>query len=148
MKKLIHMGMLVMLSTAGFAAQLMQTTQQAPVAPAKKVVYSDPSKPLVLSANQSEIKLTLKSNPTTGYGWFWVPLASMAGLIQPVAHHYVAPTNGMMGAPGYEEWVFQVTPLCKHIPTALSVAMRYTRPWEVAPSKPTIFEIYCVPLTG
>ncbi|MFA5104957.1 MAG: protease inhibitor I42 family protein [Candidatus Margulisiibacteriota bacterium] len=68
--------------------------------------------------------VTLKSNPTTGYGW---KIASIRpkGIIQMIGSKYTAPSTGLAGAGGVEIWTFKAVKK-----GAAQIMFSYQRPWE------------------
>ena len=70
-------------------------------------------------------KLSLVSNPTTGFSWSETAQVSDAAVLKQVSHEYIAPEGGMAGASGKEVWVFDT--LEKGTAT---VYLEYGRPWE------------------
>ena len=107
-----------------------------------KVVYTDPNQPV--KSNHGKIILTLKSNPTTGYAGYFDASHSDAG-IQTISHQYVAPNNGMIGAPGYEIWTFQLKGSMLVHPALVKIKMVYARPWQKDLGVVTTFTVQTVP---
>lgn len=91
--------------------------------------YTEAKTAFIVSADQDEFIIKLKSNPTTGYSWF---LRDYDGaLIQPLKHKYIASTDRkLMGASGYELWTFKVKPAGFNVPKITSLRFTYARPWE------------------
>ena len=116
-----------------------------PLTPTKqsKVHFTNPHKPIV--PQDGLITLFLKSNPTTGYSWSWDEKDSPSGLSLK-SHQYVAPDhNGMMGAPGYEIYVFQLSPSMLTQTDEVHIPMTYARPWEKNSGKTTHFTVQVKP---
>ncbi len=109
------------------------------VANAQQPIMSDPSKSIVVQPNQSTVTLNLKSNATTGFGWFYQ--ASKPSWLTPVKHNFVAPSTKLVGAPGYDVWTFNVPNISRAIPRMATITMRYARPWDIQASKPTTFYV-------
>lgn len=82
-----------------------------------------------VTADNKEFTVKLKSNPTTGYTWF---LNSYdANLLQVLHHQFEAPTNKrLVGAPGYELWVFRAKPAMLATQQKTAIRFVYARPWE------------------
>lgn len=97
-------------------------------APADENMYSENKTNIVVLPKQPEFTIKLKSNATTGYSW--VLREYDANLISPVKHSYVAGTTGLIGAPGYEYFVFKVKPLAFTVPHETTIRLFYDRPWE------------------
>src|SRR5690242_8895144 len=74
--------------------------------PLEPNVYTEDKFNIIATKDQSHFIIRLKSNPTTGYHWF---LREYDGkLIAPVKYSYEAPNTKLIGAPGYEVWVFSI----------------------------------------
>ena len=71
------------------------------------------------------VTVTLCSNPTTGFVWSETAQISAPTVLQQASHNFVAPEEGLVGAPGQEVWTFQA--LKKGTST---VSMEYSRPCE------------------
>ena len=72
------------------------------------------------------IKVTLCSNPTTGFQWSETAEISAPGVLEQVKHEFVPPEQtGVTGAAGKEVWTFRA--LEKGTST---VSMEYSQPWE------------------
>lgn len=109
------------------------------VASAQQPILSDPNKSIVIQTNQTTVTLNLKSNPTTGFGWFYQ--SSQPTWLTPVKHQFVAPTTKLVGAPGYDTWTFNVPNISRAVPRVATITMRYARPWDIQASKPTTFYV-------
>lgn len=71
------------------------------------------------------IKITLPSNPTTGFRWELVNISSPAVLAQDGDSEYVLPESIAIGAGGQEIWSFKALKR-----GTSSVSLAYSRPWE------------------
>jgi inhibitor of cysteine peptidase len=69
------------------------------------------------------VKLSLCSNPSTGFKWEEAVISDPAVLEQ-VDHKYVDPAAGTVGAAGREEWTFKILKA-----GTAAVALAYSRPW-------------------
>jgi inhibitor of cysteine peptidase len=88
-------------------------------------------KPIVMvTTDNPEFIIKLKSNPTTGYSWFMRDYA--ANLIEPVKHEFLPPNNKLVGAPGYELWTFRARPDAFIVPQQTTIRFVYARPWEAS----------------
>lgn len=92
--------------------------------------YTDPSKALYVFKNASQFSIKVSSNPTTGYHWYLTDYD--ARLIQPMSHKFYPSSTDKLGAPGYDIWVFKVTPGAFLVPHLLKVGMQYSRPFQVS----------------
>ena len=70
------------------------------------------------------LKVTLCSNPTTGFAWSEAQISDEAVLEQ-TNHEFVAPEEDLVGAPGKDVWTFKALEQ-----GATNVSMEYGQPWE------------------
>ncbi|GEM_PF-1090015 len=109
-------------------------------------VFSSPKNKIVVTEQNPEFTITLKSNPTTGYSW---DVAKIDDLIfKNTGHKYVAPNTKLMGASGYEVWTFKAiypTTYKFRVNQVGHVVMEYKRPWEKN-EKPTVVEHFMIVL--
>jgi predicted secreted protein len=72
------------------------------------------------------LKVTLGSNPTTGFAWSENATDLSAFMaIKQVSHEYITPDGKALGAAGKEVWTFQAL----NKGTAM-ISVEYSRPWE------------------
>jgi len=91
-------------------------------------VYTEADKNIVVSEKQPAFTLKLKSNPTTGYVW---SLSSYpADAVELVKHYFERSTSKLIGAPGYDYWLFKLKPLAFQNGHDIRIEMTYSRPWE------------------
>jgi inhibitor of cysteine peptidase len=91
--------------------------------------FTDPTKSIVVKKSNPTFSITLKSNPTTGYSWSLKSYDEK--LISLINHKFYPPTNKTLaGAPGYEKWIFKVTPSSFTASQTTNMALVYIRPWE------------------
>lgn len=106
------------------------------------VNVSDPQKPIVVKKNQPIFSIILQSNRTTGFSW---SLKSYdTSLIKPVSSVYFPPKHGLMGAGGYEKWIFAVKPAGFVVPQTTSITLIYARPWDLQGAQATNFKVVTV----
>ena len=110
----------------------------------QEVVFTDPSKAIIVTKASPNFTITVQSNPTTGYSWFLKGYT--ANLLVPVKKTFYPPqqTKGdklIVGAPGYEEWIFRVKPEAFVVPQLASVTLIYLRPWDEQSSHITNFKV-------
>jgi inhibitor of cysteine peptidase len=74
----------------------------------EKNIYTEDKQTILVSSDQPEFVLRLKSNPSTGYTWFLREYD--AALIQPLKHVYEPSASELIGSAGFEEWTFKVKP--------------------------------------
>ncbi len=101
--------------------------------------FTNPAKPLFINAKTQTLTVKLKSNPSTGYTWYLQSIDSP--WLQPVSHQYVAANSGLMGAPGYDVWTFNVKANYQNIPFYSEIELIYTRAWQVN-SSPTVLRVF------
>jgi inhibitor of cysteine peptidase len=95
-------------------------------------VYTDQQPPIVVQADYPVFSIRLRANPTTGYQWHIVEYNHR--LLTLAAHHFMQTTrtNQLIGAPGEEQWTFQVTPAAFKKAQETTIRLTYARPWEKA----------------
>lgn len=91
-------------------------------------VYDESRTTITVTEQSPSFTIRLRSNPTTGYTWKLSQFT--ARFLTPSAHRFVMPETQMMGAPGFEEWSFQVKPNAFKTPTQSSITFVYERPWD------------------
>jgi len=101
--------------------------------------FTDPTKPIMVGKASSLFTIKLKANPTTGFNWFLVSYDR--NLIKPISRNYYAPNTKLVGAPGYEKWIFRVKPVGFIVPQITNIKLVYTRSWNLENYKPTIFKV-------
>jgi len=103
-------------------------------------IYTEDKPNIIVTKDQPQFIIHLKSNPTTGYNWFLRDYD--AKLITPIKHKYEAPNTKMMGASGYDIWIFSVKPAAFVVPQITQIRFVYTRPWETQGQvKPLVFRV-------
>ena len=70
------------------------------------------------------VKITLPSNPSTGFSWELAGISDPAVLKQDGESEYVLPESSALGATGQEIWTFRVQ---KRGTSSISLA--YSQPW-------------------
>jgi inhibitor of cysteine peptidase len=92
-------------------------------------IYTQDKLAAVVTSDQPEFVIKLKSNPTTGYSWFLRDYNFE--LIVPISHVFEpAEDKKLLGAPGYETWIFKAKPAAFVVPQQTSIRFVYARPWE------------------
>ena len=76
-------------------------------------------------AVDGSLKVTLCSNPTTGFQWTESAQISDRTILKQTDHKFVPPGGDIPGAPGQEVWTFETLK-----EGTCSVSMEYSRPWE------------------
>ena len=106
---------------------------------AKKTDFTDQQKPIVVKRSNTVFTIVLSSNPTTGYSWFLKNYD--ADLIKPLSRKYYPPQTKLIGAGGYEKWVFAVKEKGFIVPQTTNITLIYTRPWELQGAQVTNFKV-------
>jgi predicted secreted protein len=108
-----------------------QPTKQS----ARPVAAANNSTVVQLAPNNITFKVTLKSNPTTGFMWYLVK--NNDKMIVPVSAKFSPPANKkMIGAPGSVTWTFRATPDAFAVPRKIIVQLLYARPWQPNSGQP------------
>lgn len=105
----------------------------------KKIEITDPQKTIVVKASNPNFVITLSANPTTGYSWSLKSYDS--DLIKPVSRKYYPPQTKLLGAGGYEKWVFAVKPAGFIVPQITNVTLIYSRSWELQGAQASNFKV-------
>jgi inhibitor of cysteine peptidase len=75
-------------------------------------------------ATGQEFTVTLKSNPSTGYGWqLATPVDETK--VKFLRSVFNAPKTDRVGAPGVELWIFEAVGKGE-----TTISLKYVRPWE------------------
>jgi predicted secreted protein len=130
---------------SGIFIMTASANSTTPLTPTKhpKVHFTNPHEPIV--TQDGLVTLILKSNPTTGYSWMWDGKDSQKGLTLK-SHQYIAPDHsGVMGAPGYEIYVFQLSPSMLTQTNEVHISMTYARPWDKNSGKTMLFTVETKP---
>jgi inhibitor of cysteine peptidase len=100
-------------------------------------IFTEENPQIHLNSNQQRFMIRLKSNPTTGYSWdFNSNDKKHIALIQ---HDFEKPNTGLVGAPGYETWLFEIKDSQFNL---IKLDFVYRRAWEQgAIGKQVIFEL-------
>lgn len=89
-------------------------------------------KPIMLKVGQTA-KISLKSNPTTGYSWQINPPLSQQAIIYLQSKGFKSPKNPRIGQGGDQYWVFKGKK-----PGQTTLTFEYKRPWETNTPPATI----------
>ena len=71
------------------------------------------------------VKVTLCSNPSTGFSWSENAEVSNPTVLEQTDHQFISPEKDMPGAAGKEVWTFEA--LKEGVST---ITLEYSRPWE------------------
>lgn len=85
---------------------------------------------VVVTQDQPEFTIKLKSNQTTGYSWFLREYNT--DLVLPIKHHFEKADTTNVGAGGLEIWTFRVKRLGFSVPQQTVLRFVYARPWQGA----------------
>lgn len=96
----------------------------------EKIEFTDPEKTILVNRSKPYFSIIVKSNPTTGFSWVLKNYDSE--LITPVRRRFYQydKKSLMVGASGYEKWVFRVKPAAFLVPQITSINLMYMRPWD------------------
>ena len=107
-----------------------------------RIVYATPESPIIITGHNDTIQLLLPSNATTGYTWL---LAGMdRNLLRVQSSEYVAPHTKLVGAGGFERWIFKINPKQDSAPTVTKIKMLYTRMPSANLAKPSDYSVFTV----
>lgn len=101
------------------------------------------AKPIAIAPNQDTLELNLKANATTGYGWFLNKYPTQYLTLK--SYHYLAPNNGLMGAPGKAVFTFDVKPEFHKAPYLTHIYLTYMRPWDDSTATPKVLTVISIP---
>lgn len=101
--------------------------------------YSSAQTAIVVYRNAPEFSIKLKSNPTTGFQWYLMNYPHHS--IAPMSHQFYPSHSKLVGAPGYEIWVFKVLPGAFSVPEMLKLSLIYARPFEVSHGMSKTFSV-------
>jgi predicted secreted protein len=104
--------------------------------------YGDMEKRVVVHVPRDQLKFSIQlvSNPTTGYRWQLLEGNDKKEVVL-VSHTYHAPTHSLVGAAGFERWVFKRRLPSSLSPQKITLFFVYARPWESQPGKKILFEV-------
>ena len=108
-------------------------------------VFSSPKNKIIVTPEQPEFTIILKSNPTTGFSWKIATIDS--SMFTNLGHQYIAPNTKVMGAPGYEVWKFKAIYPTTHafaVNQVGHVVMEYKRPWTKDKKETTVYHFTVV----
>lgn len=92
-------------------------------------VYSESRSNIIVSAHRPYFRITLKSNPSTGYSW---NLQKYDRHLFVLIHHssHAGHHRKMVGVPGYESWTFRVKPSAFFLPHRSRIEFVSGQSWE------------------
>lgn len=102
-------------------------------------VYTEPSKPIMVSKSSHNFSIELAANPTTGYMWFLKNFDQ--DFIKIKQHYFVPPKDHKIGAPGMDVWQFEVNPKALNAPLMVELNFTYTKPWDLSDQKEATFTV-------
>jgi predicted secreted protein len=113
------------------------------------ITFTDTQKPIVLHRSNQPFKIILKSNPTTGYIWVLDQFDALS--VKPIKRTYHTPEmmnakhQTIVGAPGYEEWMFVLNKSTMTVPRLTKITFCMMRPWTInCDIKKTFTVIYTI----
>lgn len=94
----------------------------------KLPTYTEKNPHVLITPKQAQFKIQLKSNPTTGFTW------ALKGynpqIIVLVNHGFNPPSSTLVGAGGYEWWIFKIQPQVLNAQFKTTLQFQYVRPWQ------------------
>src|SRR3990167_9897785 len=106
----------------------------------KPMQFTYNAKPLVLTAENPEITITLPSNPTTGFTWSIQKYDT--NLLKLVLQRYTPPNSRLMGAPGIQQYTFQAIQTGYSVTQVGHVVLQYARQWTTVGATQKVFIIH------
>ncbi|EKD92050.1 MAG: hypothetical protein ACD_29C00220G0001 [uncultured bacterium] len=106
----------------------------------KPMQFTSNAKPLVLTAENPEITITLPSNPTTGFTWSIQKYDT--NLLKLVLQRYTPPNSRLMGAPGIQQYTFQAIQTGYSVTQVGHVVLQYARQWTTVGATQKVFIIH------
>jgi inhibitor of cysteine peptidase len=103
------------------------------------VVFTDPQKTIMVKSSSPTFSVILQSNPTTGYSWSLKSYDNV--LIRPISKKFYPSKSGLIGAGGYEKWIFAVKSAGFVVPQTTSITLIYARPWDLQGAQATNFKV-------
>src|SRR4029079_2586036 len=98
------------------------------------------SNTIYVDRDHSQFTIQLDSNRTTGYSWSIKSYDKK--FISEVSHEYIPSNTKLIGASGYEKWVFQASSNFWKGSESTRVTLEYARPWEHGKSiKTTVYKV-------
>lgn len=125
LKNILHAILFLMVSfgaIVGFARMSANASMPA---------YDEEQLHISVGSNQPGFIIKLKSNPTTGYSWSLKSFDKT--LLESTHHQFIAAKTKLIGAPGFEEWTFNVLPAAFGKKRHTTLTFVYARSWEKEP---------------
>lgn len=113
--------------------------------PKESDAYTEDKLGISVTVDKPTFTIKLKSNPSTGYSWFLRSYDTR--LLTAEKHEYkYAEDRKLMGAPGYELWMFRMKPAAFAVPQQTLLRFVYARPWEgTEQSTQVVFRVSSMP---
>ena len=106
----------------------------------KPLQFTTNDKPLILTAQNPTITITLPSNPTTGFAWSIQKYDT--NLLKLVSQKYTPPNSHLMGASGIQQYTFQAVQTGFAVTQVGHVVLHYARQWTTVGAMPKTFVVY------
>src|SRR3990167_6564655 len=106
----------------------------------KPLQFTQNNKPLILTAENPAITITLPSNPTTGFTWSIQKYDT--NLLKLVSQKYTPPNSRLMGAPGIQQYTFQAIQTGYSVTQVGHVVLQYARQWTTVGATQKVFIIH------
>ena len=108
-----------------------------------EILADVPTKTVQLAPGKSQVKVVLKTQPSTGYRWYLKDydakrLKPLKVTIKPIATAHNKP---LIGGPMQSVWLFKLTSAATTVPEVNEVVFQYMRAWEGQPIRQQIVRI-------
>ncbi len=130
-----------------FLAYSLWAAEQTPL-PASTMVtaasdpYTDATRAITVSADHPEFSIRLKSNPTTGYGWYLKTWPNT--WLKVMGQEYTASNLALAGSGGEEVWNFKMLPKAFDARMLMSIEFVSIRPWNMQKADNSTSQIFYV----
>jgi inhibitor of cysteine peptidase len=95
----------------------------------KPLQFTINNQPLVLTAQNPTVTITLPVNPTTGFAWSIQQYDT--NLVKLVLQRYTPPITRLMGAPGIQQYTFAAVKTGYAVTQVGHIVLNYARPWTM-----------------
>jgi predicted secreted protein len=99
------------------------------------------AKSITVMPDNPIVKISLKSNATTGYRW---TADYDKQIFLSYSKQFISPKTKLIGASGHEVWTFKVNPRYINSSGVMVslIKMKYARPWENKIAKKAYFQVW------
>ena len=93
---------------------------------------------------KNTLMITLKDNPTTGYGWYLTKYDHQC--VSPKSYSTVMKNQSLIGAPGKIKFIFSVNKMFNRVPQTCLIVFKYMRIWENKTVNKVVFRVTSRPI--